>query len=84
MKPTRSYTIWFTQRTGNSPLTIAYEDLVQDYEGTIRTILEFLGSDSKSVTVAPPAQIQLADDISEASSQRFRHERQNGWTNRGW
>jgi LPS sulfotransferase NodH len=74
---------FFTQ--GNiTPLNIFYEDFVQNYEQTIRTILDYLELDSRSVTIAPPALTQLADEISEEWVQRFREERQKGWTNRGW
>jgi LPS sulfotransferase NodH len=74
----------FFSEGGIVPLTITYEDFVQDYEGTVRAIMEYIDLDSKSVTIAPPAQAQLADDFSEAWAQRFREERQQGWTNRGW
>jgi len=67
-----------------APLTIVYEDFVQQYEQTIRTILDYLELDSQSVIIAPPALAKTADDISEEWVQRFRKERQDGWTNRGW
>ncbi len=67
-----------------TPLNIVYEDFIQNYEGNVRTILDYLGLDSKSATIAPPALTKLADAVSEEWAQRFREERQNGWTNRGW
>ncbi|MFN8413534.1 MAG: Stf0 family sulfotransferase [Anaerolineales bacterium] len=67
-----------------TPLTIVYEDFIQNYEGTVRALLNYLELDSKSVSITSPALTQLADDISEQWAQRFREERQNGWTNRGW
>lgn len=74
---------FFTE--GNiTPLNIFYEDFIQNYEQTVRTILDYLEVDSKSVTIAPPALAKTADAISEEWVQRFREERQNGWTNRGW
>lgn len=74
---------FFTE--GNiTPLNIFYEDFVQEYEQTIRTILTYLELDSQSVTIAPPALTKIADKISEEWAQRFREERQNSWTNRGW
>ena len=74
---------FFTE--GNiAPLTIVYEDFIQQYEQTIRTILDYLELDSETVTMAPPALIKLADSVSEEWAQRFREERQNGWVNRGW
>lgn len=74
---------FFTE--GNiSPLNIFYEDFVQGYEKTVRTILDYLEVDSQSVTIAPPALTKTADTVSEEWTQRFREERQNGWINRGW
>jgi len=66
------------------PLTVVYEDFIQDYEGSINTILNFLNLNSESVTIAPPYFTQLADELSEEWVQRFREERQNGWQNRAW
>ncbi|HKJ38765.1 MAG TPA: Stf0 family sulfotransferase [Anaerolineales bacterium] len=67
-----------------TPLNIFYEDFVQNYEGTIRTILDYLELDTTSATIAPPALIKTADVISEEWVQRFREERQENWTNKGW
>jgi len=74
----------FFSEGGIIPLNIFYEDFVQDYEGTIHTLLDYLELDSQSVTIALPALTKLADAVSEEWVQRFREERQNGWTNRGW
>lgn len=74
----------FFAEGGITPLNIFYEDFVQNHEGTVRTILDYLELDSRSVTIAPPALIRLADGTAEEWAQRFRKERQNGWTNRGW
>ena len=67
-----------------TPLNIFYEDFVQEYEQTIRTILDHLELDSHPATIAPPALTKLADAVSEEWVQRFREERQNDWPNRGW
>jgi len=67
-----------------APLTIVYEDFVQQYEQTIQTILDYLELDSRSATIAPPAMAKTADAVSEEWVQRFREERQSGWINRGW
>lgn len=66
------------------PLNIFYEDFVQEYDQTIRNILDYLELDSGSVTIAPPALKKTADAVSEEWVQRFREERQKGWTNLGW
>lgn len=74
----------FFTEGGFTPLNIFYEDFIQNYEGTIRTILDYLELDSRSISIAPPALTKLADDVSEEWTQRFREERQQGWANRGW
>lgn len=74
----------FFTEGGIAPLNIFYEDFVQEYEQTIRIILDYLDLDSRSVTIAPPALTKLADAISEEWVQRFREERQEEWQNRGW
>ncbi len=66
------------------PLTIVYEDFVQEYEMTVRKVLEFLGLDISHVDISPPALGRTADAISEEWIQRFRAEIQEGWKNRGW
>lgn len=66
------------------PLTVVYEDFIQEYEETVKRILEYLELDPASAVIAPPHYEQLADDLSEAWVERFRQERQRGWTNRGW
>lgn len=74
----------FLTEDGIVPLTIVYEDFVQQYEQTVRTVLNYLELDTQSVLIVPPALSRTADDISEEWVQRFREERQQGWTNRGW
>jgi trehalose 2-sulfotransferase len=58
------------------PLTIVYEDFVQEYEKTVRKVLEFLELDTIGIFVPFPSLAQTADHVSE--------EYQQGWENRGW
>ena len=74
----------FFSEAGIVPLTLVYEDFIQEYEGTVKRVLDYLELDSTSVTVAEPYYAQLADDVSEVWVQRFREERQQGWEYRGW
>ncbi len=67
-----------------TPLTVIYEDFIQQYEETIRKILEYLGLDGTPTKLSPPYFVQTADDISEEWTQRFRQELQVDWGNRGW
>ncbi len=66
------------------PLTIVYEDFIQEYERSIRLILDYLGLEVASAKIDKPYFTKLADEISEEWAQRFRAERQNGWPNVGW
>jgi len=66
------------------PLTLVYEDFIQEYEKTLRTVLDFLELDTISLKIPPPALARTADDISEEWVRRFREELQTGWVNRGW
>lgn len=66
------------------PLTIVYEDFIQEYEKTVRKILEFIELDTTNIEIPVPSLAQTADAISEEWVRRFREELQEGWTNRGW
>lgn len=66
------------------PLTIVYEDFVQEYEKTVRKLLEFLGLEASTTQIPPPSLARTADHIAEEWAQRFREELQEGWINRGW
>lgn len=66
------------------PLTIVYEDFIQEYEKTVRKVLEFLELDTINVHIPSPSLAPTADGISEEWAQRFRQECQKDWENRGW
>ena len=66
------------------PFTIVYEDFIHEYEKTLRKTLAFLGLDADHVQVPAPSLERTADALSEEWVQRFRHEMQDGWQNRGW
>lgn len=66
------------------PLTIVYEDFVEEYEKTVRKVLEFLELDTMNIFIPPAAFVPTADEISEEWAQRFRQECQQGWEYRGW
>ena len=74
---------FFTEGSA-TPLNIFYEDFIQNYEQTVRTILDYLELDAQSAIITPPALTKLADAVSEEWVQQFREECQSGWTNRGW
>jgi len=66
------------------PLTVVYEDFIQDYEGTVMKVLGFLGISTDKIKVAPPALDKLADEVAEQWVQRFREESQKDWENIRW
>lgn len=66
------------------PLTLVYEDFIQEYEKTVRKVLEFLELDTMGLEIPAPSLARTADAVSEEWVQRFREERQKGWINQGW
>ena len=75
----------FYGEAGITPLTVVYEDFVADYAATVERVLEYLELERPDARALPePYYAPLADEVSEAWVQRFREERQAGWTNRGW
>src|SRR5205823_14872927 len=74
----RQEEIWhsFFQRIGVDPFQVEYEQLCEDYEPTIRAVLNFLQiSLPRRVRIGPPVTIRQADEISRAWEERFLAER---------
>jgi LPS sulfotransferase NodH len=74
----------FFSEGGVVPLTVVYEDFIQEHEETVRRVLEYLGLEATTVKIARPYYEKLADEVSGVWVERFREERQQGWQNRGW
>jgi LPS sulfotransferase NodH len=74
----------FFSEGGIRPLTLVYEDFIENYQGTLQRVLDFIGLDSREVEILPPSFEKMADSLSEEWVQRFRRERQRGWQNQGW
>ncbi|MGF9695947.1 Stf0 family sulfotransferase [Paenibacillus sp. MABNR03] len=74
----------FLSESGIIPLTIVYEDFIQDYEGIVMKVLEYLDIPSDPVTILPPSFDPIADEVSEQWVQRFREDCQKGWENKRW
>ena len=67
------------------PLMIAYEDMVLDFNGTIRSMISYMEiTPGEPYSIDDPFYERLADTVSESWVQRFREERQAGWDNKGW
>jgi trehalose 2-sulfotransferase len=74
----RQEKIWddFFHRIAVRPLKIEYEKLCQDYEGTIRKVLDFLKiSLPRAARIGPPVTIRQADETSRMWEERFLAER---------
>jgi LPS sulfotransferase NodH len=62
----------FFKQIGFDPFRVEYEKLCQDYEATVRGVLDFLQiSLSRHTRIGPPATVRQADDISRAWEERF-------------
>jgi LPS sulfotransferase NodH len=74
----RQESIWqcFFQQIGIDPFRVEYEKLCQDYEDTIRAVLDFLRiSLPRRTRIGAPVTVRQADDISRAWEERFVAER---------
>jgi trehalose 2-sulfotransferase len=74
----RQEKIWqcFFQRIGTEPFQVEYEKLCQNYEGTIRGVLDFLKiSLPRGTRIGPPVTIKQSDEVSRIWEKRFLSER---------
>jgi LPS sulfotransferase NodH len=79
----RQEQIWyrFFQQIGIEPFEVEYEKLCQDYEGTIRSVLDFLHiSLPRGSRIGPPVTIRQSDEISRIWEERFLAERPSGYS----
>jgi LPS sulfotransferase NodH len=79
----RQEKIWyaFFQRIGIDPFQVEYEELCQDYQATIRSVLDFLKiSLPRGVEIGPPETIRQSDEISRIWEDRFLTERPSAYS----
>ncbi len=79
----RQENIWYTffQRIGITPFQVEYEELCQDYERTIRGVLDFLKiSLPRGAQIGPPVTIRQSDEISRVWEERFLTERPSAYS----
>jgi LPS sulfotransferase NodH len=79
----RQEKIWqhFFQRLGIEPFQVQYEELCQDYEGTIHGVLDFLQiSLPRDARIGRPVTIRQADEISRVWEERFLAERPSAYS----
>jgi LPS sulfotransferase NodH len=79
----RQERIWddFFRRIGIEPLKVEYEKLCQEYERTIRVVLNFLRIKlPANALIGPPATTRQADEISRVWEERFLAERPSAYS----
>ena len=79
----RQEKIWddFFREIGVKPFKVEYETLCQDYETTIRAVLNFLGIRlPANARVGPPVTTRQADEISRIWEERFLAERPSAYS----
>jgi LPS sulfotransferase NodH len=79
----RQEKIWddFFRRIEIKPFKVEYENLCQDYETTIRAVLNFLGIRlPTNARVGPPVTTRQADEISRIWEERFLAERPSAYS----
>ncbi|MEM6345978.1 MAG: Stf0 family sulfotransferase [Bacteroidota bacterium] len=69
----------YFSKHGIVPYTIVYEDMIADFETTIRGLLDYLKLDHSHIKIAAPYYQKTADDFSEQWVQRFRQDFQAGF-----
>ncbi|MCL4878167.1 MAG: sulfotransferase [Anaerolineae bacterium] len=74
---------YFTE-CGIVPLSLTYEDYVEDQEGTVRAVLEYIGITPPAALTIMPVLKKQADALSEEWVQRYRHDKQVGWSPPSW
>ena len=78
----RQEKLWYTffQRMGIAPFQVEYEELCQDYEGTIRGVLDFLKIPlPRGAQIGPPVTVRQSDEISKIWEERFLTERPSAY-----
>lgn len=60
------------QEHGISPLPVVYEELVANYEGTMRCVMKFLDIGGEETPIPPIDSVQQADAVSKEWEERYR------------
>jgi LPS sulfotransferase NodH len=75
--------IWedFFERLGIEPFQVQYEQLCRDYEGTVRSVLDYLKiALPRDASIGPPATIRQSDETSRIWEERFLAERPSAYS----
>jgi len=74
---------YFTQQN-IQPMTLVYEDFIQNFPETLNQILDFLEIDSTGVKIDVMPLAKTSSSRSEEWVQRFRKDLQKGWERPAW
>lgn len=74
---------YFTEQ-GIVPLSLTYEDYVENQEGTLRQVLDYIGIPIPSDLRVQPMLKKQADTLSEEWVERYRAEKQQHWQHISW
>jgi trehalose 2-sulfotransferase len=63
---------WFFSELAITPHCVVYEDLIADYESTVRGVLDFLDLEGTVKSIEPATLLRQADSVSEEYELRYR------------
>ncbi|MEM9986883.1 MAG: Stf0 family sulfotransferase [Bacteroidota bacterium] len=67
-----------------TPLTVVYEDLIQDVVHQLGRILAFLGLEPQLAAQSKPSFLPTRSEINDQWEARLREDLQTGWNHRAW
>lgn len=74
----------YFSRNNIQPLTLVYEDMIEDFPGTIQRVLNYLGIEETPKVIPEKLLARTANAESEKWVQRFRKEIQEGMERKVW
>lgn len=72
------------EKAACNPIVVVYEDLISNFESTMRNVLDGLNLNHVSIPKEVPAIRKQADDLSEEWVYRYVEEKQKGEQYKGW
>jgi LPS sulfotransferase NodH len=66
---------WFFEKHSITPHCVIYEELVAEYETTLRGVMRFLGVSYANKDFNPPITLRQADALSEEWNRRYLEQR---------
>lgn len=66
----------FLRANGIEPVTVVYEKLVEDFEGTVREVVRYLAPEASTPAVPPPVVRRQSGEVTEEMLERFARDRE--------